>query len=172
MPPEFGYFLLVCSSAYGVYLAQGLPRLDSIRRWDRALGLFIVCYGFGVGFKLLEVGPELIRFYLSDWAWPGATSNVIALIGYNLMINSWRQQGLTIARIWMNVVQINRWAIPIMWALAFGYELLTGYAARLNSGPVENVGLFDWVDIAACTLGSFCALAMLQAQARLLKRYL
>ena len=172
MPPEFGYFILICTAAYAVWLVRDLCRPGSIERWSRALGVFIICYGFGVGFKLLEVGPELIRFYMSDWAWPGAISGVIALIIRNMMIERWRQRGLTRARIWMNVVQVNRWAIAALWVLACGYELLTGYAARLNGGPIENVGSFDWIDIGAYTLGSLCALAMLQAQARLLKRYL
>lgn len=113
-------------------------------------------YPMGVGFKLLVLGPQFLRFHLSDFGFPislGVALGLHAAIRYT----SPAARGDYVALTERLVAQLSvkRYMLIVALVLSYGYELFEGYfyAGPGKGTEVHLVGSFDWMDMLMYTLG-------------------
>lgn len=156
----FGWVLLVASSS--ILLGLLYAALRNFRRaWFRMIrNLHLagasLC-AIGGGLKFLELGPEWVRFHISDLGFPFAVAYLVCA----------RREG----SFWVDAksrvdsakatLEVGRWwrlGMVLALGLSITYEIVSGLVvAELRSrgiGPVAGVGGFDVVDIVCSTVGA------------------
>lgn len=117
-------------------------------------------YVVGNGFKMLILGPQFLRWHLSDFGFPAFIGFMLSVHGRVLKHS--RSEQITVAmhklRVAKNVFRTTCIAI----GLAVCYEVFVGILFRSAGDRVDTkqlfVGNFDWLDILAYCVGGTVAL--------------
>lgn len=134
-------------------------RATTIEKWNAAIYLLVGMYAAGQWFKVAIVGPSFIRWHLSDLGFPVAIAVVILPPLWQLVGVAKSNRALaaeytpTQANYYRS--KLRRRAMPVAVALSYVWELLEGYAYSQNPKEMATsaAGNFDWIDMAAYTLG-------------------
>lgn|GEM_PF-5200275 len=128
--------------------AFGLRRSESTEVFIKnLLNLGAIVYPIGVFLKFGLVGPDWVRFHMSDLAFPIAVATFILQFAW---VSAGRSDSVSV------VVRSRRLMIAAAIGLAFSVaiECFEGYAVvhlyRYNQG----IGAFDWIDIACYVAGT------------------
>ncbi|HKX24594.1 MAG TPA: hypothetical protein VJM46_05115 [Candidatus Saccharimonadales bacterium] len=133
------------------------------RRINHLTWVLLALYPMGVGFKSAVIGPEFLRFHLSDIGFP-------VFVGFTLY-HHFRsgfeknndRLGKDLLADTAQALRHRRVTLVIGLLLSYGYEVFTGllYSPRPDLEP-WLVGAFDWWDIANYTLGAALCYTLLR----------
>lgn len=141
----------------GMFLWNGFKAIGSPTgpRINRLTWTLLALYPMGVGFKSAAIGPEFLRFHLSDIGFP-------VFVGYT-MYHHFRlgfeknnpQLGHDALADMAQKLRHRKVALAVGLIVSYGYEVFTGflYGLRPDMEP-WLVGDFDWWDIVNYTLGA------------------
>lgn len=146
---------------------------------------FLACtYAFGASAKILGIGPELLRFYVADFAFPAV---LVIFLSVPSMLWSSNGQGKTIRHdSSVNVITANiRFANHRMLAAAAAFCICLTYeiVSHLNINHSTDqastyeqiigsaVGGFDWIDVLMYALGALVVVIVLWRTKILLERH-
>ncbi len=169
-----GYWLIAgCVMLVGGLLMlaySGFKAVTAKRYSDRMESLLLVLmalYPIGVGFKSAVIGPEFVRFHLSDIGFP-------VFIGYTLyhhFRSGFTKNNPDIGKDALadtaQALRHRKGTLAVALVLSYLYEVSTGwlYSLRPDLEP-WLVGTFDWWDIVNYTLGATLAYTVMQLWSR------
>lgn len=159
----YGVAMLVGASAYMLYAPYSLMRehkkiaYGSTRKRSnrlRVLFLLLLClYPLGNGFKFLIIGPDFIRFHLSDVGFPVFLAWTMSS-RLDIRLRQSHNSSYSSAEITLTRALMTRY-LPIALLLSYGYEIFVRFAHANSDGRLADspIGSFDWWDILAYTVG-------------------
>lgn len=166
---ESGYVILVVC---GLVVAHELYR--AVRyRFARHDGLFTaigLLWGVGLGCKVAGIGPDVLRYWLADIGFPLALSWILWELVSRRRYDAARKAADTEVQalaVFRRKIVGRRHALIAAVLLSYCYELVSGMLAKVvnDSLPPGSakvvVGEFDWLDIAAYTLGGVIGLLII-----------
>lgn len=154
--------VLVGVGGFAIYLRKVIRAPSILFRLYEAPFLIAMIYPIGVGFKIVQVGPEFVRFYVADIGFPVFFGLAYGeYIAYQATRDKAGQPVLDRYSKSRITHRAKTRAMVIALAISYGYEILTGYIYRSNPDvSVSLVGNFDWVDMLMYTLGAGSALVI------------
>lgn len=147
--------LVVGGAAFAYNATQSVRSPNKFERLNHLSTSVALLYPVGMGFKLLQVGPEFARFHLTDIGFP-----VMLGMGLAFIVTYVALRNPSLGK--YDRYRVNhRFRMPALLVallLSYGYEAMVGYVYRSNPGiSVSMVGNFDWADMAMYTLGAAIA---------------
>lgn len=181
--PSFFFYLGIFAVAAGSFMMAGKIRhvykafviFKSFKyAYEDITGLLATLYPIGVGLKLLPLGPDFLRFHLSDIGAPLAIAEIIMILLAWVTKQEWRYTRADAwyqSRLWYARMHIR--AVAVGWAVVCIYEVGVGLLYDIRAPGVKAViiGKFDWVDIVMYTLGALCGLYLLRSYASFLRNH-
>jgi hypothetical protein len=138
--------------AWGAYKAAVSP---FGRRIDHLTWVLLALYPIGVGFKAAVIGPEFLRFHLSDIGFPVAIGHML----YGRFRSGFEKNndelGKDLLADTAQALRHRRGTLIVALLLSYAYEGFTELLYSLRPDlDAWLVGKFDWWDIANYTLGA------------------
>lgn len=150
-----GAILLALGS--GMFLANCYQALVSPfgRRIDHLTMVLLTLYPIGVGFKATLIGPEFLRFHLSDIGFPV----FVGFMLYHHFRSGFEKNNPDLGKDQLadmaQELRQRKMASIIGLGVSYAYECFAGLLYRLRPDmEVQLVGDFDWWDIVNYTLGA------------------
>lgn len=149
-----GYVLLAAGSAMLVTNAYRAVVSPFGHRIDHLTMVLMALYPLGVGFKASAIGPEFLRFHLSDVGF----SVFVGFVLYHHFGSRFTKHpdfGKDKLADTAKVLRNRKVTLVIGLIISYAYEGFTGLLYQLNPDmKVELVGDFDWWDIVNYTFGA------------------
>ncbi|SRR6266550_350021 len=168
-----GYVLLFVAILLISRELRSLVRAENtFQRLYPAYWLVALTYAVGVGLKITGIGPDFVRFHLSDVGFPLLLGGALADRAIRLYKRN-RPSGLP-ERVTPMLLRLRMLSVVFALVLSVGYEVL-GPQVLYASHPGAKamlVGRFDWLDITAYCLGVVLGVAILQWQYVLVQRHI
>ena len=122
-------------------------------RFRRTVDVLGYVCTIGIVLKVMFVGPEFIRWHLSDFGLPIILSLLFARIALFLMRHLYRVGDNAAVR--KSVAEAGYLLVltPLAVLASISYEVLVDYALRQGVQNVPYVGSFDWIDVACYISG-------------------
>jgi hypothetical protein len=150
-----GYVMLAVGSV--MFLLNGYRAVVSLlgRRIDHLTMVLLSLYPMGVGFKAAVIGPEFLRFHLSDIGF----SVFVGFVLYSHFRSGFEKNNPNFGRDGLadtaQALRHRKVTLVIGLIVSYVYESLTGLLYSLRPDmEVKLVGKFDWWDIVDYTLGA------------------
>jgi hypothetical protein len=159
----FGFAIAIGGLVFFIYDAYGAIFHRGGRQRQRLYMTLASLYPVGVGFKVAVIGPEFVRFYLSD-------IDFSLSLGYVLFERFWHRSSQHRAELnrlhWTDqslmILRYRRNALIAALFMSYAYETFVGVFYSLNKDiSVQLIGSFDWWDMLMYTLGAGLGIVIL-----------
>lgn len=168
----FGAVLLVIGlGLMSVSLYKAWKHHDGGRRVDQLMEVIASLYPIGLGFKFLMVGPDFLRFHLTDIGFP-VSVGLLLFVKYSWGLRkSPYYQSLDVVTEQRLLQRIRRNFMVLGLLLSYGYETAIGifYQLHPDKTPIL-IGNFDWDDMLMYSLGGLAGFSLLYWRHKLLER--
>lgn len=149
LPPILGYAIMALAT---FFVASAIWSVIKHRTEYSALKAALACvaalYPLGLGAKVAGFGSEFLRWHVADIGFP-------VIIGYGVLLHlATNRHGYT----W----RIAQKLMVVALMMCYAYEVAAGQLVTRFAQHNQLIGSFDWVDIAAYTIGALAAIACME----------
>ena len=143
-----GYVFITLSLMFICYkLFVALRSKSRVMALLSAIYIITALYPLGLGSKMALVGPDFLRWHIADIGFP-------VMVGLVFL----RSRGYNPNVTWRTIQQRIGFGLLI----SYTYEIAVGRIIASLEGDVPHIGGFDWLDMAAYTIGAGLAIALCQ----------
>ena len=157
-----GWAAFLIALGLTVYLVRSFldPTGTKSFKWETAALVVTVLYPLGFWLKLTVLGPAFLRWHLGDVGFPAFIG--MWMLSYHAQHFGFKEHAYTqfnAARQDYRWLDMKRRCVVIAVGLSYAYELFIGWVFRTfpEARDAGHVGDFDWIDVAAYTIGGAVA---------------
>lgn len=167
-----GWFILAVGLIGGVVMSVKFITKRRYRFDRLTYGYFalMATYPIGLGFKLIGIGPDFVRFHLADIGFPlfaGWITTQFMEMGYMRSAKKYGESADS-GHLLQTRVSLMKFGLIAGLLFSYAYESGIGYLYSRTDVQAQYVGRFDIIDMVMYTLGAGAGFVMLRLQSRML----